>query len=607
MPSSAPSSPPAASPDALAREAAGHAALIRDAFAGFQSRFQVLTRRAARRFAERQYQRMRSDASERLSLYRAIVNQVEADIRHRLGARVHHKALWMHMHAAYADLVAARKDVELAETFFNSITRRIFDTVGVDPKIEFVTPDYEAGVHPDDADVTRTLLVEPAVRPDVPAPTDAADSTRRAARAFAEAFFDAYASPRIPFADRARDAAALAGVLEDRRRALDAGPLRRADLVRPVFYRGVGAYVVGRVHFGTYTVPFAACFHNTDDGITLDAVLLDEDDISILFSFAHSYFHVAVERPHLLVTFLNEILPRKRRAELYIAIGYNKHGKTELYRDLMRHFDRADDQFVRAEGQRGMVMTVFTMPSYDMVFKLIKDRFDYPKQTTRREVMGRYHLVFKHDRAGRLVDAQEFEHLKLRRDLFAPELLRELQSIAGDTVHASDEHVTIDHTYVERRVTPLDVFLRTRPFAEARAAVIDYGQAITDLARANIFPGDLLLKNFGVTRHGRVVFYDYDELCFVTDCTFRTKPKAQTYEQEMRAGAWFYVAPEDVFPEEFLPTLGLSDALRRVLVKQHGAVFTAAFWNETKKQIEGGAFLPILPYPVSYRLPYRVR
>jgi isocitrate dehydrogenase kinase/phosphatase len=341
-----------------------------------------------------------------------------------------------------------------------------------------------------------------------------------------------------------------------------------------------------------------------------DAVVLDEDQISILFSFAHSYFQVDIEQTHALVDFLKELLPKKRRAELYISLGYNKHGKTELYRDLLAHFAeiRAHedmDRFERAPGQRGMVMIVFTMGTYNMVFKLIKDRFDYPKQTTRAGVMDRYHLVFRHDRAGRLVDAQEFEHLELSRDLFTDELLRELRDVASNTVHVTDDTVTIDHTYVERRVTPLDLYLRHEPFGKARAAILDYGQAIRDLARTNIFPGDLLLKNFGVTRHGRVVFYDYDELCFVTDCTYRTKPKAQTYEQEMASDAWFYVGPDDVFPEEFVPTLGLSDDLERVLLEHHAEVFTAAFWNETKARLEDGEILPILPYPDRYRLPPR--
>jgi isocitrate dehydrogenase kinase/phosphatase len=298
-------------------------------------------------------------------------------------------------------------------------------------------------------------------------------------------------------------------------------------------------------------------------------------------------------------------LPRKRRAELYISIGYNKHGKTELYRHLLRHFAHTDDQFVRARGKRGMVMTVFTMPSYNMVFKIIKDRFDPPKTATRAEVKERYHLVFKHDRAGRLVDAQEFEHLRLSRRLFSSDLIEEMSSIAGNTLHMEGDRVIIEHCYVERRVTPLDLFVREEPEPSAREALLEYGNAIKDLARSNIFPGDLLLKNFGVTRHGRVVFYDYDELGFVTDYVYRTKPQARTYADEMSAGAWFYVGPDDVFPEEFKATMGVGDALMDAFEEEHGDLFTAAFWNGVKDRIENGEMIPILPYPPRARLPHR--
>jgi len=240
-----------------------------------------------------------------------------------------------------------------------------------------------------------------------------------------------------------------------------------------------------------------------------------------------------------------------------------------------------------------------------MVFKLIKDEFDYPKSTTRAEVKDRYHLVFKHDRAGRLVDAQEFEHLRLNERLFQDELEEELLEIAGNIVHHDGDRVTIDHCYVERRVTPLDLYIRENDYEASRAALADYGNAIKDLARTNIFPGDLLLKNFGVTRHGRVVFYDYDELGFVTDYTFRSKPAAQTYMDELSADAWFYVGPDDVFPEEFRVTMGVSDDLMAAFESLHGDLFTASFWNDVKERIESGTLIPILPYPPRERLPHR--
>jgi len=574
-------SPPAHS------SASSHAQLIRDAFAAYRARFHVITRRARERFATRDWHGMRADATERIMLYREIIDQVEADVRSRLGDRLHDRALWTDLHTAYSRLIADRADAELAETFFNSVTRRIFNTVGVDPDIEFVTTDLDAPRRPPETPVTRTF--------------DGATSPA--------ALFDAVlraSDLAVSHANRQADAERIAQFVARRLGARDVNaPVERIEVVRHTFYRGVGAYLVGRLWAGDAEIPLALAFHHGPEGVVADAVLLREDDVSILFSFARSYFHVVTPHPQALVRFLRQLLPRKRVAELYIAIGYNKHGKTELYRDLLHHFAHTTDAFIRAPGKRGMVMTVFTMESYDMVFKIIKDTFDPPKTTTRQGVKERYHLVFKHDRAGRLVDAQEFEHLRLHRRLFSDALLDELLDVAGRTVHLDGNRVVVDHCYVERRVTPLDLYVREEPEAKARAALLEYGNAIKDLARTNIFPGDLLLKNFGVTRHGRVVFYDYDELGFVTDYTFRAKPQARTYHDELSADAWFYVGPDDVFPEEFRVTMGLSDALMDAFEAAHGDLFTAKWWSDIQARIEDGQVLPILPYPPTERLPHR--
>jgi len=349
-------------------------------------------------------------------------------------------------------------------------------------------------------------------------------------------------------------------------------------------------------------VPLVLALHNSTSLIYVDAVLLTEDEVSILFSFARSYFHVEVEQPYALVRFLKSIMPLKPVAELYISLGYNKHGKTELYRDLLRHLEHSTDQFQIAPGARGMVMVVFTLPSYDVVFKVIKDTFDYPKMTTRREVMRRYQLVFKHDRGGRLVDAQEFEHLRFARERFAPELLAELADVAAHSVMVEGDEVVIKHLYTERRLTPLNLYFQQVDSAHATTAVIDYGQAIKDLAATNIFPGDILLKNFGVTRHGRVVFYDYDELCLLTDCQFREMPQAGDADEDISSKPWFSVGENDVFPEELVIFLGLPPPLRAIFIQYHGDLFKVEFWAALQAQITAGEVIDVLPYKESQRL-----
>ena len=292
----------------------------------------------------------------------------------------------------------------------------------------------------------------------------------------------------------------------------------------------------------------------------------------------------------------------KRLADLYNAIGYNRHAKTEFYRDFVHHLQNSADCFVEAEGARGMVMIVFTLPSYDVVFKLIRDRFDQPKESDRSDVVRRYKLVFEHDRAGRLIEAHEFEHLRIRRDRFENLLLEKLLRNAAATVRVEGKHVIIAHTYVERRVRPLNLLFAEADETAAIAAACDYGQAIKDLAASNIFPGDLLTKNFGLTRRGRVVFYDYDELCFLTDCHFRELPQSRSYEEEMSAEPWFSVRDNDIFPEEFPRFLAFPKGARDKLMKHHGDLFRPQFWRDTQRRLRAGKLPHIFPYKSERRL-----
>jgi isocitrate dehydrogenase kinase/phosphatase len=376
----------------------------------------------------------------------------------------------------------------------------------------------------------------------------------------------------------------------------------KVEIIRPVFYQVARAYVVGRIIGRELVVPLVIALPNTDGGVLVDAVMLDERDVSIVFSFTKSYFHADLERVGEAVLFLKSIMPRKPVSELFTVLGRARQGKTERYRELMQHLEHTQDRFVHAPGERGLVMVCFTLPSFDVVFKIIRDRFPYPKQVLREEVKAKYQLVFKHDRAGRLVDAQEFKQLKFRKALFAPELLEELRTETAMTVHEEGDDLIFDHMYIERRMTPLNLYLRSATQASAESAVLDYGQCIRDLAYTNIFAGDLLLKNFGVTRNGRVIFYDYDELCQVTDCRFRDMPQATNLEDEMRAETWFYVADNDIFPETFINFLAFTDAQRAAFMRMHGEILTAAFWRGVQERLAEGEVLEVVPYH-----PHRVR
>jgi isocitrate dehydrogenase kinase/phosphatase len=544
--------------------------------------FAAITRRAPLRFSARDWHGGREDALERLELYRATVDPAVESLARILGPGVEDKGVWAGMKAHFSALVAGRRDVELLETFFNSASRRIFHTVGVDDRAEFVTPE------------PAPLPGEPAER--FLAAWDGRHDREGAIRS---------ALGAIPFAagweDLGRDAALAARALDGALMGAWGAPdFEVLELLRPVFYRGKGAYLVGRVRRGERARPVVFALLNRTGRVSVDAVLCDEDEASIVFSFTRAYFHVDAEHPAALVAFLETLMPKKPVGELYNALGFNKHGKTELYRDLLRHLAAADDRFVEAPGTRGMVMLVFTLPSCDVVFKVIRDSFAPPKTASRKDVLDRYRLVFRHTRAGRLADVQEFEHLSFPRGRFDPALLDTLLRGAAETVEVRGEEVVLHHLFTERRLTPLDLFLAGAAPDAARAAIGDFGEAIRDLAKANIFTGDLLPKNFGLTRHGRVVFYDYDEIAFLLDMNFRELPAAG--EDPGGVEPSFYVGEKDVFPEEFLTFMGLRGAAKDAFLDRHADLLDVRFWLDAQRRERAGEIVDVFPYMRERRL-----
>ncbi len=560
------------------------ARLIAEAFAHYNAQFRAITRRAPLRFDTRDWKGGQRDAVERIELYDLFVKQTVAELEVALGAAAHDRQLWRQIRHEFAAQVAALPDTEFTKTFFSSISRRLFGTVGVAPDIEFVATDLDPL-----ADIHSTV----------------GTNTYLNHGSLPLLFEDLLGDVRFrsPWRDLDKSIAHVAAEVQAH---LQAGGERRegqkVEVIRAVFYQISRAYVVGRVVGRDFVLPLVIALKNTEGGVFVDAVMLAEDDVSIVFSFTRSYFHADLDRVAEAVLFLKSIMPRKPVSELFTVLGRARQGKTERYRELMRNLEHTHDLFVHSPGERGLVMVCFTLPSFDVVFKVIRDRFAYPKTVLREEVVAKYRMVFIHDRAGRLVDAQEFRRLRFPRARFAPELLAELRSETAGSVHEDGADLVFDHMYIERRMTPLNLYLRSAAAHDAERAVLDYGQCIRDLAYTNIFPGDLLLKNFGVTRHGRVIFYDYDELCRVTDCNFRDLPPPGDADDEMRGEAWFYVGDNDVFPETFINFLGFTDAQRAALLHMHGEILTAAFWRGVQQRLNEGEVMEVLPYH-----PHRVR
>lgn len=558
---------------------------IREGFEDYHARFAVITRRARLRFETRDWAAARQDAVERIGLYDACIAETVDALRRSAGEAIGERGLWLQIRSVYAAMIDPLIDAELYKTFYNTLARRLFATQGVDADIEFMAMDVvpsDAITHP----VARHTYAVSATRP-----------AEALMRVLGDYRFD------VPYAHQLRCAAAIAVRLQDDLQHWGDHPVRSIELLDTVFYRERRAYLVGRV-FGEHRFsPCVIALVNDEKGLRADAVLTRRRDVAHLFGVSRSYFQADLATVGDAVVFLRSLLPAKPIDEIYTVLGRAKQGKTERYRTFFHHFQtHPDEQLVHADGTPGMVMAVCTLPSYPLVFKLIRDRFAWPKKMTRHDVEEKYALVFTLDRVGRLLDAQPYRHLRFPRARFSAVLREELLTQCTSSVHEDGDDLVIDLCYVQRRFRPLNLYLREQTAEARRAAALDYAQAITDMARNNIFPGDMLPKNFGVSRHGRAVFYDYDELSLLTDCVFRAWPQPRNAEEAMADEPWFHVGPRDVFPERFAPFMGLP-ATELAAVREHfGHLFDPTWWQGLQARFVAGDYSDTPPYAAAHRL-----
>ncbi len=553
---------------------------ILNGFESYFAEFQNITLAARSRFENADWLGLRHASIQRIDLYKAKTNQVYEYIELIAGQDLHDFEFWREARRAYAQLIEGHINFEIAETFFNSVYCTVFRHQKIRDEFAFVFSPQGDMPRADVSQVYRTYQLDKSLT------------------TLLERLLNDYAFA-IPYEDIYRD-------IENIRNAVLSNLALRFDLneddvkfeiLARHFFRNKGAYIVGRIVSGGRSMPIVLpILHNGTGAVYVDTILFGADMVSVLFSFTRSYFLVDATVPAQWVLFLQQLMPAKPISEIYSAMGHNKHGKTYYYRCAYRHMQGTSDQFNIAPGIKGMVMTVFTLPSYDFVFKVIKDRFTPPKDMTREQVKAKYALVKRWDRAGRMADTQEFTNLAFARERFSDELMEELRKVAPSVIEEHGKALLIKHVYVERRMTPLNLYLRNATDEQVAAVMDEYGNAIKQLAAANIFPGDMLLKNFGVTRHGRVVFYDYDEIVPLTDCHFRTIPKPRTEAEEMSSKPWYTVGPNDIFPEEFSLFFSGNQRAREVFDTLHSDIYEAAFWQGLQQKIHSGHVEDFFPY-----------
>jgi isocitrate dehydrogenase kinase/phosphatase len=593
--------------------------IARAILAGFDRHYGLFRQaawRAKQCFEAGDFHRIRQLQRERIDFYALRVQEALQRLESEFRAGELSNAIWQLIKRDYVAMLDGHRQPELAETFFNSVVCRILhrdyfnnDFIFLRPAVatdylDSEPPCYRAYYPP-----LQSLVTRP---PDAAAAMSVAQAQQRAVLLVIRAALVDFGLA-CAWEDIDRDVlrvidAARAHWRATRPKPFDAQPDCQIHVLRSLFFRNKGAYVIGRLLNNGELFPFALpILQNRRGQIFIDAAIFEPEQIELLFSFARAYFMVDMEVPSAWVQFLRTLIPNKPKSELYTMLGLQKQGKTLFYRDYLHHLRHSTDAFVKAPGIEGLVMAVFTLPSFPYVFKVIKDKRG--KDTSAEHVRDRYQLVKTHDRVGRMADTWEYSDVPFPRERIDPALLEQLRQVAPSMLDERADVLMVRHLYIERRMEPLNIFLQKAKASGAQSqldhAIREYGNAIKDLVAANIFPGDMLYKNFGMTRQGRVIFYDYDEIVYLTDCHFRRIPPAPTPEDEMAAEPWYAVGPHDVFPEEFGRFL-LGDAgLRRRFMAEHADLLDAEFWQRKQARIRAGMLEDVFPYPESLRFDRR--
>jgi len=545
--------------------------------------FRYNAQQAKHRFESGDYHGIRELARERIAFYDLRVREACDQLYEEHGAAASSSDFWKEVKLAYTVLIADHRQPELAETFFNSVTTKILRRDYFRNDMLFVRPQISTEYL--DSDPPSYRVYYPRVRGLKNTLQDIAVDIGLA----------------CPWEDISRDMTFIRRAMCERlERPWHSQSDLQLHVLRSLFYRNKGAYLIGRIVNDGDPVPFAVpILRNKSGRLFVDTVLFAPEQISVLFSFARSYFMVDMEVPSAYVQFLRTLLPNKAKSELYTMLGLHKQAKTLFYRDMLLHLKHSSDRFKIADGIKGLVMLVFTLPSFPYVFKIIKDKRN--KDVSREHIESKYLLVKVHDRVGRMTDTWEYSNVDFPKDRFEQSLIDELQEFAPSMINEEGDRIVLKHLYIERRMIPLNLFLEHATETEIDHAIKEYGDAIKQLVAANIFPGDMLYKNFGLTRQRRVVFYDYDEIQYLTECNFRRIPPPRTPEDEMASEPWYNIGPNDVFPEEFETFLLGQPRLREAFMRYHADLLQPDYWVAQQERIRQGILDDVFPYDESLR------
>ena len=578
--------------------------IARKILSGFEQHYQNIKSasiEAKRCFEEKEWMKIESDSKLRLNFYDEQVDVFCKNLSSELKKKTLYGAkdeynepthiekfdseFWKKTKLMYIELITDHRQPELAETFYNSVFCRIFSRSFYNNQFIFTKPCVSLNYIDMDEPVIDSYFVE----------------DKQLKNAF-KSILHSYGFN-----------CQLGNLDEDIKRLEEqlfmqiprlSSEVFEIQVISTPFIRGKCAYIAGKIVSQLHSdIPILIALLNDDKkGLYVDSLLTDRGSISIVFSFSRSYFFITTDYPSAIVEFLKELLPGKTRAVLYSAIGLHKQGKTLLYRHFLKYSKVTSEKLIIAPGIKGMVMSVFTFPMYPYVFKIINDKFAPPKMGTKEMVKDRYYFVKNHVRVGRLADTWEFSNVAFPIKDIDDALLTELKKKAGSNIEIEGDLLIIKHMYIENKMTPLNMYLETANKEQQAHIIQDYGKAIDELINSNIFPGDMLTKNFGVTRQNRVVFYDYDEITLMSTPVFKKIPKSRSYEEEMASEPWYYVGQNDVFPEEFKYFMLPNKFMKETFNNHYKKLLDADYWISIQEKIQENGVMDYYPYGSEKRM-----
>lgn len=572
------------------------AGLIFSSFHTYYLKYEGITGRAKYRFLNREWAQDVQDGVSRINLHPEIMGKLKEDVRHVQPDENFIRQHWREIRTSYMRLVKEKSQVgnayrrDLVHTYFYMAQRIFFPRDSIDDPMGLVwdnranpsiVPGFVVKYEQGRSGQLRKLLAKIINK-----------------------------SPFSGHLAHAQDDALLGA------RALELGlqnhgknieDLSSLELLSPVFYQTKRAYQVGRVVFksGEF-LPMVLGYAHPESGVQLDVVLVGEKDVSPLFSYTRSNFHVDVSAYREMVEYLVQMLPNKNRIDFLAAIGFHNPAKEYLKASLRAKLARPNAHFDFAIGVKGNATDVFSVTGFPFVFKIPRELSKKIDFVGRERIIENYRYVHRIDRVGRMLDGLRFQNMRFKKTNFTPELLAYLQENSPSHVRGEGDDVVFDDIFVQKKVIPLNVYLERADDKHTRSALIGLGECIKELISVGIFPGDLMAKNFGVDSDGKVVYYDYDDVDSVSKFQFRNIPAARNDDEETMALTDRITAGDyDIFPEQ-IATFLLRPKDLEMFRLYHADLLRAEGWNKLKQSYESGEIPDLFPYPESKRLRHDV-